>query len=145
MSRTQQHQFAICREKLAEYEREQFKTPRTNVSKRTQIADQIRNMKYRIDHLGKIGSLKMAIVIINVPEFFVPNTEDRMPSVTLHAFRDTLTFFFHDLDERSIEQIIRLKSEFQGRKVISCSIIDIPLGVGLESSLENNLLSWQIS
>lgn len=134
---TNHHQLAICQEQLANLEKTQFQTPKSNVQKRMVLADRIRSVKDRINKLGILGSLKMAIVIVNMPK---PS-----PEFSDWTIRKTFTYFYHDLDDRSIETKIR--APYIGSKaiIISISILEIPLGVKLDSSFENNILSWSIS
>lgn len=138
----QHHQLAILQEKLIGFRKDRARLQNSNrANEIVRVDDQIRNMKHRIDNLGGTGILKMVIVVIKF-EMLMRVSFDN--SRIVEPKTQTFTYFFHDLDDESIYMLLESWRR-NGETYLSKSIIKVPLRQPLPSSLENNMISWQIS
>lgn len=140
------HQLAILQEKLYRLIGEERKYQKSfHAQKRIAIQAQIKSVKAQIDQLGKRGSLKMALVVVRtfrIVEVSLMPDSSHEPGTT--SSTKTYTYFFHDLDDESIYQLLKAYLR-NGQSYLSQNLIEVPLGKPLDASLENSILSWQIS
>jgi hypothetical protein len=123
----QHHQLAILQEKLIKIRAQKAKLSLHKVSGHTDFDRQIKAVKDKINQLGRRGVLKMAIVVVKTNEII-----------------ETFTYLFHDLDDESIYTLLEYYRR-NAQTTISRSVVEVPLGLPIPSSLENQVISWHIS
>lgn len=142
------HQLAILQEKLNKLQQQKFKTPKHNSMIHVELDRGIKRIKREIDELGKKGELKLVVCVLQTTKM-VWDKEDTdegadIPVKIPKNFNTTLTYMFMDLDDESIYVLLDnyLKMD---QRYLSKSIVQVPLGAPIPSSLENNKISWSIS